>query len=105
MLDAAERIATYIEAGGEAEFLQQSIVYDAVCMNLLRLGECARFLSPGIKSRLPMVPWPDLVNLRHRLAHGYETLKPGLLWSIASVNVPDVAALLAGLEGPSEADA
>ncbi len=102
MLDAARRIAAYIDAGGAPEFLQQTIVYDAVCMNLLRLGECARFLGPETRSRLPTVPWPDLVNLRNRLAHGYETLKPALLWSIASVNVPDVAALLAGLADPSE---
>ena len=103
MLDAAQRIAAYIEAGGAPEFLQQTVVYDAVCMNLLRLGECARFLSPEIKSSLPTVPWPDLVNLRNRLAHGYETLKPALLWSIASVNVPNVAALLAGSMDSSEA--
>ena len=95
MHDAAARIADYIGAGGEAEFMRQTIVYDAVRMNLLRIGECARFLSPGLKSRLPDIPWPDLVNLRTRLAHSYETLKPGLLWQIACSSVP---AALAAIE-------
>lgn len=94
MLDASERMAAYIKPGGRAEFMQQSLVYDAVCMNLLRFGECARFLSPELKSQLPDVPWPDLVNLRNRLAHSYDSLKPDLLWLIASRSVPDVVAAL-----------
>ena len=94
MHDAAARIADYIGAGGEAEFMRQTIVYDAVRMNLLRIGECARFLSPGLKSRLPDIPWPDLVSLRNRLAHSYETLTPSLLWLIASSSVPDAIATI-----------
>ena len=43
MLDAARRIAAYIDAGGAPEFLQQTIVYDAVCMNLLHAAHQAGF--------------------------------------------------------------
>ena len=101
ILDAAERVRTYLAPEGQAGFLRQDMVYDAVCLNLLRVGECARFLSDGFKRRLPDVPWPDLVNLRHRVAHGYEPLRPEVLWLIASVNLPDLADRLRGLEEPA----
>lgn len=68
----------------------QTLVYDAVCMNLLRTGECARFLSDAVKARLPDIPWPDIVSLRSRVAHSYETLKPEVLWLIASVSLPEL---------------
>ena len=101
ILDAAERVRTYLAPVGQAGFLRQDMVYDAVCLNLLRVGESARFLSEGFKGRLSEVPWPDLVNLRHRVAHGYETLRPEVLWLIASVNLPDLADRLRGLDEPA----
>lgn len=75
----------------------QTLVYDAVCMNLLRTGECARFLSDAVKTRLPDIPWPDIVSLRNRVAHSYETLKPAVLWLIASVSLPQLDAALRSL--------
>jgi len=99
VLDAAERVKTYLAPEGRVGFLKQGLVYDAVCLNLLRIGECSRLLSETLKGRLPSIPWPDIVNLRHRVAHSYETLRPDVLWLIASVNVPELDAALRGLDG------
>lgn len=100
MIDAAERVADYIDAqGGETEFMRQRILYDAICLNLLRFGECARTLSEAAKSYLPSVPWPDIINLRHRVAHSYEQLKPSVLWRIASIDMPDLANRIRAYEG------
>lgn len=101
MLDAAARVESYIkDHGGEAEFMRQGVLYDAVCLNLLRFGECARVLSDSAKARLPLVPWPDIINLRHRVAHSYDLLKPAVLWRIATVNVSQIAELIRPLEEP-----
>lgn len=100
MIDAADRIAEYIEThGGEAEFMRQGILYDAICLNLLRFGECARTLSEVAKGHLPSVPWPDIINLRHRVAHSYEQLRPSVLWRIASVDLPELASRIRAQEG------
>lgn len=98
ILDAVERVRLYIERDGREGFLRQSLVYDAVCMNLLRIGECARFLSDDVKGRLPNIPWPDIVSLRNRVAHSYETLKPEVLWLIVSVSLPALDVALHGLD-------
>lgn len=97
--DAARRVRTYIDREGRTGFMRKELVYDAVCMNLLRIGECARFLDDQTKARLPNIPWPDIVNLRHRVAHSYETLKPEVLWLIASVSLPELDHALRGLNG------
>ena len=97
ILDAAGRVQTYIDADGHEGFMRQDLVYDAVCMNLLRVGECARFLGDDVKARLPNIPWPDIVSLRNRVAHSYETLKPDVLWLIASVSLPELSDALRGL--------
>ncbi|MFN7111391.1 MAG: DUF86 domain-containing protein [Brevundimonas sp.] len=97
ILDAADRVKSYIASEGRDGFMRQTLVYDAVCMNLLRTGECARFLSDGIKTRLPDIPWPDIVNLRNRVAHSYETLKPDVLWLIASMSLPELDQALRSL--------
>ena len=98
ILDAAERVKTYISADGQDGFMKQDLVYDGVCMNLLRIGECARFLSDDTKALMPTIPWPDLVNLRNRVAHSYETLRPAVLWLIASKSLPELGEALIRLE-------
>ncbi|WP_288757289.1 HepT-like ribonuclease domain-containing protein [uncultured Brevundimonas sp.] len=98
MLDATDRVRTYVALDGRNGFLRQGLVYDAVCMNLLRIGECARFLSDDLKNRLPTIPWPDIISLRNRVAHGYETLKPDVLWLIASESLPELDASLRSLD-------
>ena len=97
MLDAADRVKAYLEPAGEEGFVGRGMVYDAVCMNLLRIGECARFLSDAVKIKLPNIPWPDIVNLRHRVAHSYDMLKPEVLWLVASVSVPELSHALRDL--------
>ena len=98
ILDAARRVETYIAAEGQDGFMRQDLVYDGVCMNLLRVGECARFLSDQTKALMPTIPWPDLVNLRNRVAHSYETLRPAVLWLIASRSLPELGEALARLK-------
>lgn len=64
---------------------------DAVAMSLLLIGETARRLSDETKKRAPDVPWSAIVSLRHRIAHGYETVDHGLVWQIVRQDLPGLA--------------
>lgn len=97
MLDAARRLETHLAHSSASAFLTDEMVYDAVCLNLLRIGEGARLLSEQAKSELPDVPWPDIINLRHRIAHGYSHLKSSVIWETAKTSVPPFARALATL--------
>ncbi len=61
---------------------------DAVCMNLIRIGEGARNLSAAAKAAMRTVPWPRVTSLRHRLAHSYAATDMDVLWDSATVSVP-----------------
>lgn len=94
MLDAAERIASYIDGVEKAEFLQRDIVFDAVCLNLVRIGEGGKFLSAEARADLTAVHWPDVVTMRNRIAHGYRTLEESIIWLTATESVPALAVMI-----------
>ena len=87
MLEALARIGFYLQAYDEAPFLDDQMCCDAVALNLLVTGECARRLSEAVKLDLP-APWPQIIALRHRIAHGYSSLVPKRLWDTAHDHAP-----------------
>lgn len=94
ILDAARRLDVYVRRSSEARFLEDEVIYDAVCMNLLRIGEGARLLSEEAKAEARGIPWPDVINLRHRIAHGYAHLRASIIWQIAAASVPSMVPAL-----------
>lgn len=97
MLDAAGRLKRHLAQTAAQTFESDALAYDAVCMCLLRIGEGARLLSDAAKAELPGVPWPDVVNLRHRIAHGYSYLRASVIWVTAAESVPALADALTSL--------
>ncbi|MDZ4109592.1 MAG: HepT-like ribonuclease domain-containing protein [Brevundimonas sp.] len=97
MIEAAERIFRHIGPLSEAEFINRMIVFDAVCLNLIRIGEAARFLSEAAKAALPETHWPDVVTLRNRIAHGYASLDARIIWLTATKDVPELATRISAL--------
>lgn len=87
MLDALSRIARYIGGREEVEILDDQMTLDAVALNLLVTGECGRRLSPEMRVDLP-APWPQIIALRHRIAHGYGSLDPLRLLDTAVEHAP-----------------
>jgi uncharacterized protein with HEPN domain len=84
-------VRQWTESLNEAEFLADLKLRDAVAMSLLVIGETARRLSEETKRRAPAVPWPAIISLRHRIAHGYETVDHGLIWQIVQQDLPGLA--------------
>lgn len=97
--EALPRVALYTDGSDEDRFLEDQRTIDAVALNILVVGECARQLSEGTKIALP-APWPDIVALRHRIAHGYASVQPLVLWKIAVEYGPRLARQIEALEFP-----
>jgi uncharacterized protein with HEPN domain len=94
MLDAAERIARYMDGVDKTDFLGRDMVFDAVCLNLVRIGEGGKFLSADLKEELSAVHWPDVITMRNRIAHGYRTLEETIIWMTAIESVPALAVMV-----------
>ncbi|CAN5119467.1 hypothetical protein BH11PSE2_BH11PSE2_18350 [soil metagenome] len=94
LLAISQRIAlvqSWLAGIEEIDFKSDLMARDAVAMSLLMIGETARRLDNDTKTRSPEVPWPAIVSLRNRIAHGYETVDHALVWQIAQIDLPTLA--------------
>jgi len=51
--------------------LDDGLVFDAVRVRLIEIGEAVRAISPALLDREPDVPWVDVAGMRNHLAHRY----------------------------------
>jgi uncharacterized protein with HEPN domain len=58
------------------------------------IGEAAGKLSSETRDLMPLLPWRDIVNMRHRLAHGYMDIEDRVLHDTVNLDLP---ALLLGV--------
>ena len=52
------------------------------------IGEATRTLPEATRARMPEVPWPQVVGLRHMIVHEYFRLNVGVLFAIARDDIP-----------------
>ncbi|HYA34717.1 MAG TPA: HepT-like ribonuclease domain-containing protein [Candidatus Binataceae bacterium] len=67
-------------------------------LSLVRLleiiGEAANRVPPQEQARYPQIPWPEIVGLRNRLIHGYDSVDFDILWQIVADDLPPLIAAL-----------
>ena len=97
MREAIRRVALYTAGFTPDGFLEDLRTIDAVALNLLVIGECANRLPAPLKLRSTQ-PWSKMIALRHRIAHGYTSVDPDVLWDVAQDNLPELARELDALE-------
>ena len=91
MLDSTRK-ALYLAARHSRPSLDEDWVTTLALMQLLQIiGEAARRLSDGIRQQHPQVPWGQLIGLRNRLIHGYDTIDLDRLWEVLTVDLPQLA--------------
>lgn len=52
------------------------------------VGEAAGRVREETRSKHPRIPWLDVVGLRNRLIHGYDTVDFDILWDIVKDDIP-----------------
>ncbi len=71
------------------EDLESDELYSLAMARLLEiLGEAASRVSKERQSRHPEIPWAQIVGLRNRLIHGYDTIDPDIVWQILTQDLP-----------------
>jgi uncharacterized protein with HEPN domain len=63
-----------------------------LCLALIRLieivGEAAGRISADVRNRHSTIPWPQIISLRNRLIHGYDSVDMDILWQILKEDLP-----------------
>lgn len=67
-------------------------------LSLVRLleivGEAASRIPLPERSRYPDIPWQEILGLRNRLIHGYDSVDFDILWNIVFQDLPPLIAAL-----------
>lgn len=90
MLDHAHE-AVQFTAGRSAEDLESDRLLALALVRLLEvIGEAARRISDELRYCYPEIAWSQIIGLRNRLIHGYDSIDVNILWRIITTDLPDL---------------
>lgn len=88
MLDYSRKAVAMIE-GRAREDLDRD---EMLCLALTRVveivGEAATRVSQAGQQHHGQIPWSEIVGLRNRLVHGYDSVDVDILWDIVQQDIP-----------------
>lgn len=67
VVEAVEAIKAHLSRGD----LDDGLVYDAVRVRLIEIGEAVKDISPDLLEAEPQIPWKAIARMRDHLAHRY----------------------------------
>lgn len=103
MLIAARRALEFSRGLTWEQFEQSDLHQHAIAKALENIGEAARKVSEERKAAHPTIPWPQIVAMRHRIAHDYFRLDLVKVWEIVQKDVPALISAIEPLVPPEEA--
>ena len=94
MLDYSHEALELVD-GRNRNDLDTDRVLELALVRLIEIiGEAAsRVTEKGRKSKLD-IPWAQIVSLRNRLIHGYDSVDLDILWEIVKSDLPDLISKL-----------
>jgi uncharacterized protein with HEPN domain len=93
VLRAIDAIRAHLGRGG----LEDSLVFDAVRMRLVEIGEAIGALPDEILAIEAGIPWREVIAMRHKLAHHYYDSALGIIAATVSDDLPVLAAAIGRL--------
>jgi uncharacterized protein with HEPN domain len=94
MLDYA-REAVDMVAGKVQEDLENERMLELALVRLVEIiGEAAGRVSHGGQIKYPEIPWREVIGMRNRLIHGYDSVDYSILWDTVELDLPPLIAQL-----------
>lgn len=90
MLDYA-REALALTQGRQRTDLDNDRLLDLALTRLLEIiGEAANRVPEEIQEAHPEIAWGQIISLRNRLIHGYDSIDFDILWAIVQSDLPEL---------------
>jgi uncharacterized protein with HEPN domain len=83
---AMEAIRSHLERGG----LSDGLVFDAVRIRLLEIGEAVKALPDDLLNTQPSIPWRQIARMRDHLAHRYFDTAHSILQATVDSDLPEL---------------
>lgn len=73
------------------ETLKSTRVLQLAAVRLVEvLGEAANRVSKETQEKYSSIPWKEIVSMRNRLIHGYDSVDLGILWRTLTEDLPQL---------------
>ena len=95
ILEAIERIDSYLTDTDEVAFLNDRKTQDAVIRNFEIIGEAAHNIESchaAFATAHPDIPWAVVYAMRNRVAHGYFKVDLEMVWKTIHTDLPELHA-------------
>ena len=96
MLEHAREAIQLVEERSRPDLDVDRLLSLALVRLLEIVGEAAAKVSPEGRDRYPTIPWSEVVSLRNRLIHGYDSVDMDVLWRIIEDDLPALVRDLSG---------
>jgi uncharacterized protein with HEPN domain len=88
VVEACERIRSYIQNMTYDQFLNDTKTQDAVLRNIEIIGEAVKQLPDSLTEKHPAIPWNQAARMRDRLIHHYFGVNLDVVWSVVEADLP-----------------
>ena len=88
ILEAATAISSHLERGG----LDDGLVFDAVRVRLIEIGEAIKDIDTEVLDRESTVPWRDAAAMRDHLTHRYFDFAHSIVAATVEIDLPPLVA-------------
>ena len=84
--------------------LDDSLVFDAIRVRLIEIGEAVKAIDPGVLAQEPDISWDGVAGMRDQLAHRYFDTSHAILQATIDQDLPVLAAAVERLRRMSDED-
>jgi len=90
IIKRCNRVVEKVSNISEDEFSLNDDIKEVVCFNLFQIGELANGLSVEFIKEYNKIPWKQIIGMRNRIVHGYDTINLEIVWSTAIESIPEL---------------
>ena len=90
IIKRCNRVIEKVSNISEIDFSLNDDIKEVVCFNLFQIGELANGLSIEFIKEYNKIPWKQIIGMRNRIVHGYDTINLEIVWNTANESIPEL---------------
>lgn len=94
ILVASDAIARHLARGPTDNPLGDGLVFDAVRVRLIEIGEAVKDLPENVTATEPEMPWQEIAGMRDRLTHRYFDTSHAILSATVRNDLPELRTIV-----------
>jgi len=90
MLEYAEKTMRIAQGHHREDLEQDTKLLFAVLHGVQTIGEAAACVSEAGRNAATNIPWRQIISMRNRLVHGYDSVHHDILWDTVQKHIPEL---------------